>query len=43
MKVCDTIQMLESEKSRKLMTALYGEAAVDANIERYQSLVKSFQ
>ena len=33
MKVCDTIQMLESEKSRKLMTALYGEAAVDANIE----------
>ncbi len=43
MKVCDTIQMLESEKSRKLMTALYGEAAVDANIERYQNLVKSFQ
>lgn len=43
MKVCDTIQMLESEKSRKLMTALYGEAAVAANIERYQNLVKSFQ
>lgn len=43
MKVCDTIQMLESEKSRKLMTALYGEAAVEANIERYQNLVKSFQ
>ena len=43
MKVCDTIQMLESEKSRKLMTALYGEAAGDANIERYQNLVKSFQ
>ena len=43
MKVCDTIQMLESEKSRKLMTALYGEAAVDADIERYQNLVKSFQ
>ena len=43
MKVCDTIQMLESEKSRKLMTALYSEAAVDANIERYQNLVKSFQ
>ena len=43
MKVCDTIQMLESEKSRKLMTALYGEAAVDANIDRYQNLVKSFQ
>lgn len=43
MKVCDTIQMLESEKSRKLMTVLYGEAAVDANIERYQNLVKSFQ
>ena len=43
MKVCDTLQMLESEKSRKLMTALYGEAAVDANIERYQNLVKSFQ
>ena len=43
MKVCDTIQMLESEKSRKLMAALYGEKAVDANIERYQNLVKSFQ
>lgn len=43
MKVCDTIQMLESEKSRKLMAALYGEEAVDANIERYQNLVKSYQ
>ena len=43
MKVCDTIQMLESEKSRKLMAALYGETAVAANIERYQNLVKSFQ
>ena len=43
MKVCDTIQMLESEKSRKLMAALYGETAVEANIERYQNLVKSFQ
>ena len=43
MKVCDTIQMLESEKSRKLMAALYGESAVEANIERYQNLVKSFQ
>lgn len=43
MKVCDTIQMLESEKSRKLMAELYGETAVEANIERYQNLVKSFQ
>lgn len=43
MKVCDTIQMLESDKSRKLMAALYGEEAVDANIERYQNLVKNFQ
>ena len=43
MKVCYTIQMLESEKSRKLMAALYGETAVEANIERYQNLVKSFQ
>lgn len=43
MKVCDTIQMLESEKSKKLMAALYGETAVEANIERYQNLVKSFQ
>ena len=43
MKVCDTIQMLESEKSRKLMAALYGETAVEANRERYQNLVKSFQ
>ena len=30
MKVCDTIQMLESEKSRKLMAALYGETAVES-------------
>lgn len=43
MKVCDTIQMLESDKSRKLMAALYGEEAVAANIERYQNLVKNFQ
>ena len=43
MKVCDTIQLLESEKSRKLMAELYGPEAADANITRYQELVKSFQ
>ncbi|WP_024345248.1 galactokinase [Lacrimispora indolis] len=43
MKVSDTIQMLESKESEKLMTALYGEDAVRENIERYQSLVRNFQ
>lgn len=43
MKVCDTIQLLESEKSRKLMAELYGPEAVDANIKRYEELVRSFQ
>ena len=43
MKICDTIQMLESEKSKKLMAALYGPQAAESNIVRYQELVKSFQ
>ena len=43
MKVSDTIQMLESKESEKLMTALYGEDAVRENMERYQSLVRNFQ
>ena len=43
MKVSDTIQMLESKESEKLMTALYGEGAVRENMERYQSLVRNFQ
>lgn len=43
MKVSDTIKMLESEKSRKLLAALYGENGVQDNIERYQSLVMSYQ
>lgn len=43
MKICDTIQMLESEKSRKLMAELYGPQAAESNIVRYQELVKNFQ
>lgn len=43
MKVSDTIQMLESKESEKLMTALYGEDAVRENMERYQNLVRNFQ
>lgn len=43
MKISDTIQLLESRKSEKLMAALYGEEAVRENIERYQSLVRNFQ
>ena len=43
MNVKDTNQMLESEKAKKLFTALYGENAVKENIERYQSLVMNFQ
>ena len=43
MNVNDMNQMLESEKARKLFTALYGENAVKENIERYQSLIINFQ
>lgn len=43
MKVSDTIQVLESEKSKKLLAALYGKEAVQENIERYQNLVMNFQ
>ncbi|WP_077609406.1 galactokinase [Clostridium sp. Marseille-P2415] len=42
MKGNDTIQLLESERSRRLMAVLYGEEAVLENIERYQSLVMNF-
>lgn len=42
MKVCDAPHLLESEGSRKLMAALYGEAAVEENITRYRNLVESF-
>ncbi len=43
MKISDTIQLLESKESEKLMTALYGKEAVRENIERYQSLIGNFQ
>ncbi len=43
MKVSDTIRLLESEKSRKLLAALYGEEAVKENVERYQDLIKNYQ
>ncbi|CUX71768.1 Galactokinase [Clostridium sp. C105KSO15] len=43
MKISDTIQLLESKESEKLMTALYGKEAVKENIERYQSLIRNFQ
>lgn len=39
----NTIPMLESEKSRKLLSVLYGEEAVDINMERYKNLVKSYE
>lgn len=42
MKVNDTVQMLESERSRKLMEELYGTDKVDANIARYKNLILGF-
>lgn len=42
MKEKNIFQLLESEKSKKLMAVLYGEEAVDENMERYQALVMNF-
>ncbi len=43
MNVMDTIKLLETDQSKKLMTALYGAEEVDKNIERYQKLVRSYE
>lgn len=43
MKVNETLQMLEQNTARVLMGKLYGEDAVDANVVRYQGVVRSFE
>jgi len=43
MKAEETLQLLESEKAGKLMTALYGEKLAAENVERYCDLVKKFK
>ncbi|HIX14424.1 MAG TPA: galactokinase [Candidatus Hungatella pullicola] len=42
MNINDTLQLLETEKSRRLMSVLYGENDADKNVVRYQQLVKGF-
>lgn len=43
MKITDTIKLLKSEDSRKLMAALYGEEGIEANTKRYEDLLLSFE
>lgn len=43
MKLHETIQILESGKSRELMAQLYGKEQADTNIKRYQHLLSGFQ
>lgn len=43
MKVNETLQMLEQDAAKKLMGELYGKDAVDANVARYQDVVRSFE
>lgn len=43
MKVNETLQMLEQDAAGKLMGELYGIDAVDANVKRYQEVVRSFE
>lgn len=43
MNITDTIKLLKSDNSRKLMAALYGEKGIEENIDRYQNLLLSFE
>lgn len=43
MNIQETLQLLEENGSKKLMTALYGTDHVQENITRYQELVKGFE
>lgn len=43
MKIQETLQLLEEGKSKELMAKLYGENQVEANIARYQELVKGYE
>ena len=43
MKVTDTIKLLKSDDSRRLMASLYGEEGIETNIKRYEELLVSFE
>jgi galactokinase len=43
MKITDTMKLLKSEGSRKLMAALYGEEGIETNTKRYENLLLSFE
>lgn len=43
MKIQETLQLLESGKSKALMAELYGKNQVEENISRYQELVKRYE
>lgn len=43
MKIQETLQLLESGKSKALMAELYGKNQVEENISRYQELVKGYE
>lgn len=43
MTISETLQMLEGEPVRNLFARLYGPAAVEENVARYQRLVKQFE
>ncbi|MDO5416186.1 MAG: galactokinase family protein [Lachnospiraceae bacterium] len=43
MMVQETLQLLESSGSRQLMTELYGAGQAEANVARYQELVKGYE
>ena len=42
MKVYETAKLLESEGAKNLMAQLYGEDAVQANVKRYEELLKGY-
>lgn len=43
MRIQETLHLLETENSKHLMSALYGPDYTDANITRYQTLVKKYE
>ena len=43
MNIQETLQLLESAGSRKLMGRLYGEGQAEEEISRYQKLVKGYE
>lgn len=43
MTIQDTLQKLDSQEARKIMTELYGEAGAEENTERYRQVVRGFE